>query len=114
MFADAHRIAAFEPAVRREDARTRNTEARALLRELVDPERVLELRTLDGDAGALRELRRAAAVVDVPVRDEDFRERRAALVERGEQPVDVAARIHERRLAASRRRRRASSSAGTA
>ena len=112
--ADADRVALLEPAVRREGTRAGHPEHRRLARELLDPERVLALRSFDRHAGALRQLRHAAAVVDVAVRDEDLLERRRRCV-RARRAADRPRRPDPRRRPGSwRGRRPASSSAGTA
>jgi len=69
-----------------------------LLRQAVDPELVARVRTDDGDAQALRELTRAAGVVNVRVREPDLRGLDAQAPGFGKQLINVAARVDERRL----------------
>jgi hypothetical protein len=100
--ADAHRVAAGEPAIGRERLDRREAEHAALHRQLVDPEPVLDVRALDRQPEPPPELRRAAAVVQMSVREQDFLQRHALLGDLREQCFDVAAGIDERRLAARR------------
>ena len=70
--AQLHGVAVMQPARGREGARGRQAEQAALLGQRVDPELVGRMRADDGNLPALGQLRRAARVVDVAVREPDL------------------------------------------
>ena len=66
-----------------------------LVVELVDPERLVRVRTFDRHAGALGHFGHRAAMVDVAMRDQYLLQRGAALVQQLEQAVGLAAGVDE-------------------
>ncbi len=99
--AEADRVAALQPAVRLERLRRRETIALRRLGQLVDPELVVRMRPLDRHAGALAQFRRRAAMVEMPVGDEDLLQRGAGLRHDLEDAFEVAAGVDD--SAAARR-----------
>ena len=94
--AEAHGIAAGEPAPWREGLQLPETETRALLRQVVDQEPVIDMRTFDRQAELFRQLRRPAAVVDVAMGEQDFLQHHALLLHRIKYQLQVSAWIDHR------------------
>src|SRR5690606_33115031 len=88
-------VAILEPTIRFEGLQPCEAETLALLRQLIDPERIFALRAFERHAEALRELGRLSAVIDVTVREEDLLEARTGLRERGLDALEIAARIED-------------------
>ena len=99
--AHRHHVAIGQPARGLERAAGDSVFA-PVLGELVDPEAIRLVRTLDGDAIILRERGGPAAMIDMAVGDEQLLDGHAMLRRRRLQPRQIAARIDER--AAHRRR----------
>src|SRR5690606_23395326 len=68
----------------------------ALLGQAVDPELVSPVRPDDRQRETARELGRAAGMVDVRMREQDLLELHILVAYRGEDPVEVAARVDDR------------------
>src|SRR5690606_2068531 len=99
LLAERHRVAVFEPAIGLEGGKVRKPEHLSLAGELLDPEPVLALWSLDRHPVALRELAGLPAMVDVTVREEHLLEGRALAAKGRFDTVEVAAGIDRDRLA---------------
>src|ERR1700676_1282377 len=73
--AELNRIALLQPPVRRENLRVAEPEAFALRRQLLDPERVFGVRSVDLYAVVVGNRLRAAAMIEMPVREQHFVDR---------------------------------------
>ncbi len=86
-------VAVFQPAVGGEGAGGSHAPLGAGGVDLIDPEGVLAMRPLDGNAGLLAQLIRPAAVVGVAVSDPDLLQRQPARGDQGDDLIDLAAGI---------------------
>jgi len=93
--AERHAVPVFEPAVGCERRELRKPEHPALLRQLVDPEAILALRSFDRQVQARSELRGAAGMVDVSMREQDLLWRDAGPLDGLKDKIDVAAGIDD-------------------
>ena len=93
-------IAAYEIAIRYKTFHYPETETPSLLRELVDPELVLDVRSFDGYLETFSEFSGCAAVIDMTVGKQNLIQLCARFVDGADQRLKVASRIDQRRLAA--------------
>ena len=96
--ADSDRVAAFQPAVRREGARIVEAWFFFGIGQLVDPELIVLMRPLDGQALLLGKVRGHARMVAVRVGDEDLLQRDPGALDGGHDTVEMPARIDHRAL----------------
>src|SRR5512132_117086 len=94
--ADGCLLARIEPAVRSERRHRRHAEHAALLRHAVEPEPVGEMRTLDRQSPALREIGGPTGVIQMTVRQQDLFEEDAIVVGGTKDPLDIASGIDDR------------------
>ena len=97
--AHRHGVAVLQPAIRRHRPHAAKTVGARLRRQPVEQKSVLALRPFDRHAEPFSQLRRAAGMVDMPVRQQDFFRRHAQLLNGRDDARNFAARIDNRRLA---------------
>ena len=102
--ADAHRLAFDQPARRRDVAHVGDAEARALLLEIREQERIALVRPLDRNRQRFGKIGRAARVIDVAMRQQNLFRRDLELIDRLADARDVAARIDDRGAVGGRAR----------
>ena len=93
-----YRVAVFQPAIRREHFRRREPEHLRLHGQALNPEVVVLMGPLNRQPGRLGQLCRAAGMVDVGVGKQDFLQSDALGFHRCPNAIQVAARVHHRRL----------------
>jgi hypothetical protein len=94
---DADRIAMLEPPVRPKRARRRQAEHPALLRQRLDPEEIVPVRSDDRQAVTLRQIGNRPGVVAVRVSQKNLSEFHPGLPDLRIDTIEVTARIDDRR-----------------
>ncbi len=90
-----HRVAIFQPAVRRETARGRKAVLPRGLRHALDPEGVVAVRPFDGELELFGDILHRTGMIQMPMRDQQFFQRHAAPFGRGQQLLRLATGIHQ-------------------
>src|SRR5690349_14661980 len=95
-FADPDAVAAGQPSIRRERLQRRKAVERRRLRQLINPELVVEVRALDRGPEPAGQLDRGAAMIEMAVREQNFLKLDHVPVYRPEHYIEIAAWIDHR------------------
>ena len=95
--AELHGVAFFKPSLRRERLCFAEAEALALLGQLVDPKRVFLVRSVNHYAIVVSNCLGTAAMIEMAMREQHFLDGYVEFGNGPDDPVNVSARIHDRR-----------------
>jgi hypothetical protein len=98
---DLYPIPIDKPAVGRKGIQGGEPKHSTLSRQLIDPECVVPMRPLNGDAVTARVFSRLPTVVDMPMRQHDFDQSATRLLERFVNRIQIASRVNRSRLTGS-------------
>ena len=99
--AELNRVTFLQPPVGREGLRVAEAEALALCRQLIDPESVFGVRSVDLHAVVISERLCSAAVIQVSVREQHLVNGHMELFDCADNPLDFTARVDNGRAAGS-------------